>query len=66
VVFTCNAVLIGSEGIEARIGALGAGKEWLKPWRTISGRKKPAPALPGTASRPRWGVEPQEKATQTA
>ena len=27
-----------SDGVQARIGALGAGKEWFKPWRTISGR----------------------------
>jgi type I restriction enzyme, R subunit len=45
-VFTCNPALIASDGIEARIGTLGAGKEWLKPWRTISGRKNAAPALP--------------------
>jgi hypothetical protein len=31
VVFTDNAVLIASDGIEARIGTFGAGKEWLKP-----------------------------------
>src|SRR5207249_10460715 len=28
------------------IGALGAGKEWFKPWRTISGREDAAPGLP--------------------
>jgi type I restriction enzyme R subunit len=36
--FTTNAVLIVSDGIEARIGPLGSGKEWFKPWRTITGR----------------------------
>jgi type I restriction enzyme R subunit len=36
--FTTNAVLVASDGIEARIGSLGAGKEWFKPWRTITGR----------------------------
>ncbi|MHB1002094.1 MAG: type I restriction endonuclease subunit R [Armatimonadota bacterium] len=35
--FTTNAALVVSDGVEARIGALGAGKEWFKPWRTISG-----------------------------
>src|SRR6185437_1588507 len=27
-----------SDGTQARVGALGAGKEWFKPWRTIAGR----------------------------
>jgi type I restriction enzyme R subunit len=35
--FTTNAALVVSDGVEARIGALGAGKEWFKPWRTITG-----------------------------
>ena len=26
-----------SDGLEARIGTLTAGREWFKPWRTISG-----------------------------
>ena len=34
--FTFNAVLIVSDGVEARIGTLTAGREWFKPWRTIS------------------------------
>jgi type I restriction enzyme R subunit len=36
--FATNAVLIASDGVQARIGCLGAGKEWFKPWRTITGR----------------------------
>jgi type I restriction enzyme R subunit len=36
--FSTNAALIVSDGVEARIGALGAGKEWFKPWRTITGQ----------------------------
>ncbi len=35
--FTYNAVLIVSDGSDARIGALGVGREWFKPWRTIAG-----------------------------
>ncbi|GIV82818.1 MAG: DEAD/DEAH box helicase [Meiothermus sp.] len=35
--FASNAVLVISDGVEARVGALGAGREWFKPWRTISG-----------------------------
>jgi len=41
--FATNAVLVASDGVEARIGALGAGKEWFKPWRTIGGSED-APA----------------------
>jgi len=36
--FATNAVLIASDGVQARIGSLGAGKEWFKPWRTITGQ----------------------------
>jgi type I restriction enzyme R subunit len=36
--FAYNAALVASDGTQARIGALGAGREWFKPWRTISGR----------------------------
>jgi type I restriction enzyme R subunit len=36
--FNTNAVLVASDGTQARVGALGAGKEWFKPWRTITGR----------------------------
>ena len=32
-----NAVLIVSDGVDARIGTLTAGREWFKPWRTIAG-----------------------------
>ena len=35
--FSMNGALIVSDGLNARIGALGAGREWFKPWRTISG-----------------------------
>ena len=34
--FSCNAALIISDGVEARIGTLTAGREWFKPWRTIA------------------------------
>jgi type I restriction enzyme R subunit len=36
--FATNAALVASDGTQARIGSLGAGKEWFKPWRTISGQ----------------------------
>ena len=44
--FATNAALVVSDGVEARIGALGAGKEWFKPWRTITGREDAAAQLP--------------------
>ncbi len=41
--FATNAVLLASDGVQARIGSLGAGKEWFKPWRTITGREDAPP-----------------------
>ena len=35
--FAYNAALMISDGVEARVGALTAGREWFKAWRTISG-----------------------------
>jgi type I restriction enzyme R subunit len=35
--FATNAVLVVSDGVAARAGTLTAGREWFKPWRTISG-----------------------------
>jgi len=35
--FLTHAVLVASDGVQARIGAIGANKEWFKPWRTITG-----------------------------
>jgi type I restriction enzyme R subunit len=32
-----NGVLVVSDGVQARIGTLTAGREWFKPWRTIEG-----------------------------
>jgi len=43
--FATNAALVVSDGVQARIGALGAGKEWFKPWRTIGGREDAAANL---------------------
>ncbi|HEV8328022.1 MAG TPA: type I restriction endonuclease subunit R [Nitrospiraceae bacterium] len=43
--FTTNAALIVSDGVQARIGSLGAGREWFKPWRTIMGREDAAANL---------------------
>ena len=43
--FATNAALVISDGVQARIGALGAGREWFKPWRTITGREDAAANL---------------------
>ena len=44
--FSLNAVLVVSDGTEARIGTLTAGREWFKPWRTISGETEAESHLP--------------------
>ncbi|MFZ5556682.1 MAG: type I restriction endonuclease subunit R [Pseudomonadota bacterium] len=44
--FATNAVLVVSDGMQARIGSLGAGREWFKPWRTITGREDAPPQQP--------------------
>lgn len=44
--FAWNAVLVASDGTQARIGALNAGKEWFKPWRTIDGKADAPASLP--------------------
>ena len=35
--FAYNETLLISDGVQARVGSLGAGREWFKPWRTITG-----------------------------
>ena len=44
--FAFNAALVVSDGLEARIGTLTAGREWFKPWRTIGGEKLADPHMP--------------------
>ena len=44
--FATNSVLVVSDGVEARVGALGAGREWFKPWRTIEGESLADPNMP--------------------
>src|SRR5437870_5574124 len=36
--FAANVALIASDGVQGRVGAVGADKEWFKPWRTIAGK----------------------------
>ena len=35
--FSMNEALLVSDGTEARVGTLTAGREWFKPWRTVTG-----------------------------
>ncbi len=35
--FSMNEVLMVSDGTEARLGTLTSGREWFKPWRTVTG-----------------------------
>ena len=35
--FSMNEALMVSDGNEARIGTLTSGREWFKPWRTVTG-----------------------------
>jgi type I restriction enzyme R subunit len=44
--FQSNAVLVISDGVHARVGALAAGREWFKPWRTVSGDALAPQAMP--------------------
>ncbi len=44
--FAMNAALIVSDGIEARVGTLTAGREWFKPWRTIWGETLAPATMP--------------------
>jgi type I restriction enzyme R subunit len=41
-----NAALVVSDGVEARLGAIGAGREWFKPWRAITNEKLADKAMP--------------------
>jgi type I site-specific restriction-modification system R (restriction) subunit len=44
--FAPNALLAVADGVEARVGTLGAGREWFKPWRTIAGETLAGAHLP--------------------
>ena len=44
--FAFNELLVISDGVEARVGTLTAGREWFKPWRTIGGEALADPHMP--------------------
>ena len=43
--FSMNEALIVSDGTQARIGTLTAGREWFKPWRTVTGEMLADPGM---------------------
>ncbi len=44
--FAFNEFLLVSDGVEARLGTLTAGREWFKKWRTVDGATLASPKLP--------------------
>ena len=43
--FTCNEMIVISDGLEARIGTLTAIRERFMPWRTIEGERLAPPTM---------------------
>ena len=43
--FSMNEALVVSDGIKARIGTLTSGREWFKPWRTVTGETLADPLI---------------------
>ncbi len=44
--FVTNELLVISDGMQARLGTITAGREWFKPWRTIRGDAVEPPDVP--------------------
>ena len=44
--FSMNELLMVSDGLNARVGTLTAGKEWFKPWKTMQDQEPGAANLP--------------------
>ena len=61
--FATNELLIISDGTEARLGTLTAGREWFKPWRTISGTSLADPHLPELQVLIKGALEPRRLLT---
>ena len=45
--FSMNAALIVSDGLEARVGTMTAGREWVKAWRSLPGQASADGHKPG-------------------
>ena len=58
--FSFNEFLIVSDGTEARLGTLTAGREWFKPWRTSLGANARCGRTPPTRSAPPGSLRPGE------
>ena len=43
--FSMNEALMVSDGNEARVGTLTSGREWFKPWRTVTGETLAGPQM---------------------
>ena len=43
--FSMNEALVVSDGNEARLGTLTSGREWFKPWRTVTGETLAGPQM---------------------
>ena len=43
--FSMNEALMVSDGNEARVGTLTSGREWFKPWRTVTGEALASPHM---------------------
>ncbi len=43
--FSMNEALMVSDGTEARLGTLTSGREWFKPWRTVTGETLASPHM---------------------
>ena len=43
--FSMNEALMVSDGNEARVGTLTSGREWFKPWRTVTGETLASPHM---------------------
>ena len=54
--FAMNAALIVSDGLQARVGTLTAGREWVKTWRSLSNEARPGlqVMLEGLCEPARW------------
>jgi type I restriction enzyme R subunit len=48
--FATNALLVASDGVEARVGAIGAGREWYKPGGPSRARRWPTRTCPSCRS----------------
>ena len=43
--FSMNEALVVSDGNDARVGTLNSGREWFKPWRTVTGETLASPHM---------------------